>query len=478
MEKKKKPSELEKFLTKKVFNKKAETGAAAALSIGDLIYDTARIDPIYVKGAQFSRPEAVDISSKFKIGKQNIKDMEAVRPGKPLQGEDYSEYLHEVNYRGGVQEFLTDRWVLENATDRWMLENNVEIQIPKKMNQPGWDRIYNGEKWQIKGGSVADVREARTESEYRVATTTETAAAYKEQYPEDADAVLGTYSKSVTDKILEEGKEASMEIYEDNEFFNSVVPEFLAIPSLVSSIKNVSNYSKDKINAETAIQNVAIDSVGKGGAMLAGGAIGSIFGPLGTLVGGAAGLFIAKDHIDDFKLNTFAKKEIEKLKRDLDNYIIAAIKIIKKNLKVFKRKKKKMESYSGDSTFAKIYQFFRVKILKKRKQKTVPKGLINYLSERMEKEYKEKKKILQKLIRSTEEKEDDKDKDSDVKLRYAYLKLGTLKDASLSKLPLCCQTAIEVCADVGILPIFLEKEYKQLKKSSEQFIKAAEKRGV
>ena len=257
-----------------------------------------------------------------------------MRPGKALQGEDYSEHLHEVNYRGGVQEFLTDRW---------MLENNVEITIPNKMNQPGWDRIYNGEKWQIKGGSVADVREARTESEYRVATTTETAAAYKEQYPEDADAVLGTYSKSVTDKILEEGKEASMEIYEDNEFFNSVVPEFLAIPSLVSTIKNVSNYNKDKINAETAIQNVAIDSVGKGGAMLAGGAIGSIFGPLGTLVGGAAGLFIAKDHIDDFKLNTFAKKEIEELKRDLDSYIIAAIKIIKKNLKVYKKKKKLYE---------------------------------------------------------------------------------------------------------------------------------------
>ena len=126
MKKKNKVSELEKFLARKAFNKKAETSGAAALSIGDLIYDTARIDPTYVKGAQFSRPEAVDISSKFKIGKQNIKDMEAVRPGKALQGEDYSEYLHEVNYRGGVQEFLTDRW---------MFERNVEIEIPTKMNQ-------------------------------------------------------------------------------------------------------------------------------------------------------------------------------------------------------------------------------------------------------------------------------------------------------------------------------------------------------
>ena len=147
MKKKNKVSELEKFLARKAFNKKAETSGAAVLSIGDLIYDTARIDPTYVKGAQFSRPEAVDISSKFKIGKQNIKDLEEARPGKALEGEEYSEHLHEVNYRGGVQEFLTDRYMLENTTDRWMLENNVEITIPNKMNQPGWDRIYNGEKW-------------------------------------------------------------------------------------------------------------------------------------------------------------------------------------------------------------------------------------------------------------------------------------------------------------------------------------------
>lgn len=82
-------SELKKFLDRKAFNKKAETSAAAALSIGDLIYDMARIDPAYVKGAQFFRPDT-DISSKFKIGKQNIEDSEAVRPGKALQGEEYS----------------------------------------------------------------------------------------------------------------------------------------------------------------------------------------------------------------------------------------------------------------------------------------------------------------------------------------------------------------------------------------------------
>ena len=59
-------SELEQFLNRKVFNKKAETAGVATISIGDLIYDMARIDPTYVSGAQFSRPNS-DIDTKFKI---------------------------------------------------------------------------------------------------------------------------------------------------------------------------------------------------------------------------------------------------------------------------------------------------------------------------------------------------------------------------------------------------------------------------
>ena len=465
MKKKKESSELEKFLARKVFNKKAETSGAAALSIGDLIYDMARIDPTYVKGAQFQRPNT-DIDTKFKIGKQNIEDTEAVRPGKALQGEDYSEHLHEVNYRGGVQEFLTDRW---------MLERNVEIEMPNKMNQPGWDRIYNGEKWQIKGGGVADVREARTEHpEYKVATTTETAAAYQEQYPADANAVLGTYSKSVTDNILAEGKEASMEIHENDELFESNVPEFLGIVSIVSVIKNISYYNQKKTDFGTAIHNVAGDTLLKGGAMWAGAAAGSLLGPIGSVVGGIAGLIMSKSYIDDLKLEVFAEKETKKVQEDLDNYISGAIKILNKNLKVFWKKRKKIESLSSNSSFFKLYQYFRIKVLKKKKQTTVSKGLINYLVERMDEEYKAKKYILKKLNWSLE-----KDQvGSGVKIRYGWLKRGELQDKSLSNLPQLAQAAIEVSAGVGIWPMFLEKEYQQLEKSLKKFIKVAEKRGI
>ena len=457
-------SELEQYLNRKVFNKKAETAGVASISIGDLIYDMARIDPTYVSGAQFSRPNS-DIDTKFKIGKQNIADNEAVRPGKALQGEDYSEHLHEVNYRGGVQEFLTDRW---------MLQQDVEIEIPTKMNQHGWDRIYNGEKWQIKGGNIKDVREARVEHpEYKVATTTETADAYIQQYPQDANHVLGTYSKNVTDNILSEGKEASMEIHEDNELLESNIPEFLGIASIVSVVKNVNYYNENKTDFQTAMGNVVSDSLLKGGAIWAGATAGSLLGPIGSIAGGIAGLVMSKDFIDDLKLGAFAEKETKRLQEDLDNYIIGAKKILGKNLKTFLKKRKKVEALSNNSSFFKIYQYFRVKVLKKRKQRVIPKGLIDYILNRMDEEYKAKQFILKKLKWSLEDK-----KESGVKIRYGWLKMGQLKDSSLSKLPQMVQAAIEVSEEAGIPPMFLEKEYKKLEKSLKKFIKISEKRGI
>ena len=52
------------------------------------------------------------------------------------------------------------------------------------------------------------------------------------------------------------------------------------------------------------------------------------------------------------------------------------------------------------------------------------------------------------------------------------------QDKSLGQLPQFAQAAIEVSAEAGIWPMFLEKEYQQLEKSLKKFIKIAEKRGI
>ena len=68
-------AKLSKFLSRKISKTKTETSGIAALTFGDLIYDTIRVDQRYLDGANFARPSK-DLNSVFKIGKQNISDFE------------------------------------------------------------------------------------------------------------------------------------------------------------------------------------------------------------------------------------------------------------------------------------------------------------------------------------------------------------------------------------------------------------------
>ena len=81
-------SRLAKFLARKISKKKVETSGVAALTFGDLIYDMVRVDQRYIDGVNFSRPSK-DLSSVFKIGKQNLSESP-----EPLN------VLHERNYAG------------------------------------------------------------------------------------------------------------------------------------------------------------------------------------------------------------------------------------------------------------------------------------------------------------------------------------------------------------------------------------------
>ena len=47
----------------------------------------------------------------------------------------------------------------EFVTDQWARNRGEEVIIPEKFNQPGYDRIYNGEEFQIKFNSVDAIRE-------------------------------------------------------------------------------------------------------------------------------------------------------------------------------------------------------------------------------------------------------------------------------------------------------------------------------
>ena len=450
---KKAKSKLEKYLSKKISNNKKDTAGVAALSIGDLIYDMARVDPLYIRGAQFARP-GTDLSSILKIGKQNLKDIAA-------EGEGYFNTLHKANYTGGVHEFVTDQY---------MLKRGVEIEIPEKMNQAGWDRIYNGQEWQIKFGSVENIRKAREKyPEYPVATDIETAAQYNTKYPDDAFFVLGTTPKSLTENIVAESSAASMEVYEDDELFDTGFSEFFGIASIVSVFKNVGYMSDKKTDMYSGVQNVIVDTAGRGTLMLGGAKAGGlVLGPLGALIGIGIGAIFSRDWINKFKIWAFCEEERDHLINAIEIYIKKAIENINYNLDTFKKKRKKIESLNSDTFLNTILKIFRKK--EETKKKTIPNELCEYLVKRMNVELEMKEDVLDLLYSIQEDKEEEGSK-------YRLLN-EKFEDLSDTKLPELTNEVIKTIAEAGVQPQLVPEEGDYLIESVNNFIQATQKRGI
>jgi hypothetical protein len=433
----KKDSALAKYLKRKISKKKKEAMGVAAISFGDLIYDLSRIDPRYVLGANFARPSA-NISSKFKIGKQNLKDLKDPRDGEALVSDDYLNHLHSVNYIGATHEYVTDSY---------MRSKGIEITIPNKMNQPGWDRIYNGEAWQIKFNDISGIREARLKNpNIPVASDIESAELYKKKFPDDAENVLGTTPKNITQKILDDGKEASMEVHKDEELFETGIPEFVGIASIMSTVKNLNYVFEKKTNTKTAIQNIAFDTAGKGAGMWLGAKVGSIFGPIGSVVGGIGGHIFGGEFINEFKVDQFCEKEIVNLEKNLKEYQIATNKIFERNQYTIEDKLELLDMTLGSENYRKKYL----------KENKITAELYDFLVEKFISE----KKGLERLHYR----------------KKTWLKkyMNIPSDEKLKTVEKFFKNNIEI----GIPHYFLKEESRNLVNSAERLVKAMKKRGI
>ena len=471
--KKQERSKLAKFLERKVSTKKVEALGVAALTFGDLIYDMVRVDQRYIDGVDFSSPKT-DLSSVFKIGKQNISE-----------SPETLNILHERNYSGYTHEFVTHRWARNRGE---------EVEIPKKFNQPGYDSINNGEKFQIKFNSVDAIREHRLKyPDIKVRSDIETAEAYKEKFPEDIAMVFGTTPNVLTADIVSEGKVASMEVFKNEELFETGVPEVLGIAALIPLVKNVSYINKNETSVESGIRNIGIDVVGRGSGMFVGGAIGSIFGPIGTAIGAIGGGILGKSFSDDIKIEEYCSKERQQMEDALHKYIVTVKEKLEKNQKTFKKKIRKLKLTLGNFIYRRMVF----------KENKMSKELYEFLIERMNKEFKEKDIILGKLEMASPTKkwkkyETSKDysefmenyksfKDDDGKKHKQWggghfakwLNYKKFEDKNVDlKLPQIANEAEQLAKKVGIGADFLQEEIKYLIDSIEAYVKALKKAGI
>ena len=433
-------------LKKKVAKiKLKETGAFVSISAGDLIYDILRVDPRVVEGVDFVRKD--DLSDVFSFGKKEILERKE-KSAESLEG------LHD-SYTG---------YTFERVVALDYQKRNAEVVFPENARQPGYDLVINGERFQVKtqGDGISSIEEHFEKHPYRVIANSEAAEKFSEKYPDKAHLVLNSgFSHDEAQNLVKESTDNAVEIFEDNNLFGSAIPEILGIVSIISIGKNFMYWVDGKTDMNTALKNIAIDSVGKFAGAGIGAKIGSFFfPPFGTIVGGGFGFMLGGGLANSYKIDTYCKNEIDQLDKDIDNYIKKSQSLMEKNEKVFKKKEdyiiNVLKNKKNDTSrhFARKIEEFEEFISKKLKQEKYNKKVA---SRRFELYFRDAKKGLEKFVQLNRKLE------------------NKLDLANYNKFAL---EALKASSEGGVAPEFMPKESKKLFESVERFMKAAKKQGV
>ena len=442
------------WLNKTVISaKNKETGAYLSLSLGDLIYDTLRVDPLVIEAIDFVR--IGDLSNAFKIGEQEIKD----RAEKSLSS---LESLHS-NYTGYTAERII-------ALD--YQRKGYEVVFPKNANNPGFDILVNGQEFQIKfqknGISLLNEHFEKYPN-IPIIANSEAAIEFHSKFPDKADLVIDSgFSFDTSSDLLLTSTDASVEIFQDEHLFGSFLPEILGIVSVISILKNLNYLSKGEIDGSTAFKNIAIDSAGKFASAGLGAKAGfAVFGPVGFVVGGAMGLVVGDTIIRQTRLSFF-DKETDRIHASLFNYIKAAERILKNNFKVFKKK-----TIALDKKLKKISDIMAI-VVKDDKYNKAKKFYEFYKKKVLEEEKKRKKTLLNVFITLRDLK---KISTFEYAKKYKYLIPYKLRkeDTEIDKF---ISEIIVFCRNNGVAPSFVNKEFKNVCDAFNYYIATLKKAGV
>lgn len=239
-----------------------KTSWVTGLTIGDVLYSLAAIDPKVMEAADFSRVEDIDNRLSFSEFAQEISKMS---PAGSLGATS--------NLKGYVSEQVV-------ASQLALQGHNIELA--NTSNEPGWDILVDGEKFQIKSlSSNSGIRSHFESYDYPVIANSE----LKEQIPSDLEDKV-FFVDGFTDELVSDVTERSLshgaDMYE---------PDVPLIAIGVSTAFALHKYSSGKIRSDQAMEQVLLDGGTRVGLATLGGFLGSgiglvIYGPAGALIWG------------------------------------------------------------------------------------------------------------------------------------------------------------------------------------------------
>lgn len=249
---------------------KRDSVGIGALSVGDLLYSFAAIDPHVVAAADFATTEEIANSFDFAVN---------------LLGRMGDEWLGRESLDG-----MVDRdkgFLMEQLAATKLAADGHVVELPGSSNQPGWDLMVDGQRFQVKcladSGGLAEHFEKYPE--IPVLANSELASDYDTWPAEWKGNVF--FLEGHTNELLSQITKRTYS--EAKDLGDNDVPE---IALAYVAARQVWKLKDGEITASQAASQLLIEGSARVGLAVAGGVVGTsvgllVLGPAGALVGGA-----------------------------------------------------------------------------------------------------------------------------------------------------------------------------------------------
>ncbi|MFC3293663.1 hypothetical protein [Modicisalibacter luteus] len=234
--------------------------AMATLTVGDVLYAVAAVDPKVIAAADFIRTDEIDAGLSF-----------AEMAAQILEGTD-REVL------GGISQLKG--YVAEKAVAAQLAASGHTVSFPEATNEPGWDLLVDGQPFQVKfHATLEGLRNHFERYDYPVIANTELAGQIPEEWGDKVFFVDGLSSELV-EQITRESLGAGVDIFN---------PSVVSMAGAISATRGFIAYRRGQLTGKQALEQVLVDGMVRTGLATAGSVAGTsigllLFGPAGALV--------------------------------------------------------------------------------------------------------------------------------------------------------------------------------------------------
>lgn len=246
--------------TSDISNERYNSAAMATMTIGDMLYSAAAVDPTVVAAADFSRIAEIDGPISFSVLAQSI-----------LTGA-------EASVTGGTSQL--HGYVAEQVVAQQLTAQGHIVSFPETSNEPGWDLLVDGQPFQVKfHDSLSGLKEHFERYDYPAIVSSELSDKLPEELLDRVFFIEGLSNK-VVKQVTSDSLQAGVELWDTNP---------IAMAGIISATRSALAYRRGQLTRQQAIEQMLIDGSVRaglaGGGALAGATIGTlVLGPAGGLV--------------------------------------------------------------------------------------------------------------------------------------------------------------------------------------------------